>query len=375
MQQHTGQHVLSAAFDRLFGVRTVELSPRRGGVDDRSRARDVAGRDRAPRKPRPNRIVWEDRPVAIRFATAEEAARLPLRKEPARGGHAAADRRRGLRPVGVRRHPRRAHRRDRRHRGRVVGAVQGRAARLEFLCGGRALGGYRVAARRGRRRRAAAVGPAGGTAAADRTACRPRRRHSSGRSSALQTDLARYRAEELAAAAEEVPRRVGGISGRLERRRAWWRWRWTPMHPASRRWPARSSRGRATWWSLVSASGPPVVAAIARSADVTLQAQTLLAALQERSEARRRKGRFCAGWRHERVGGGASWRPRQPQFELSNSIYRRLPPLQFQSCRIGLQDRPGPSCMLLPSSRRVMDLTVRFRSVNLNHSPLDLPHP
>ena len=33
-----------------------------------------------------NRIVWEDRPVTIRFADAEEAARLPLRKEPARGG-------------------------------------------------------------------------------------------------------------------------------------------------------------------------------------------------------------------------------------------------------------------------------------------------
>ena len=33
-----------------------------------------------------NRIVWEDRPVAVRFVTAEEAAALPLRKEPARAG-------------------------------------------------------------------------------------------------------------------------------------------------------------------------------------------------------------------------------------------------------------------------------------------------
>ena len=33
-----------------------------------------------------NRIVWEDRPVAVRFVTAEEAATLPLRKEPARAG-------------------------------------------------------------------------------------------------------------------------------------------------------------------------------------------------------------------------------------------------------------------------------------------------
>ncbi len=33
-----------------------------------------------------NRIVWEDRPVTIRFATAEEAAAMPLRKESARTG-------------------------------------------------------------------------------------------------------------------------------------------------------------------------------------------------------------------------------------------------------------------------------------------------
>jgi alanyl-tRNA synthetase len=33
-----------------------------------------------------NRIVWEDRPVVIRFATEEEAKRLPLRKESLRSG-------------------------------------------------------------------------------------------------------------------------------------------------------------------------------------------------------------------------------------------------------------------------------------------------
>src|SRR5256885_10444900 len=33
-----------------------------------------------------NRVVWENRPVTIRFVSAEEAATLPLRKEPARGG-------------------------------------------------------------------------------------------------------------------------------------------------------------------------------------------------------------------------------------------------------------------------------------------------
>jgi hypothetical protein len=43
--------------------------------------------DLARRRNRRNRIVWEDRPVAIRYATPEkEAAALPLRKEPKREG-------------------------------------------------------------------------------------------------------------------------------------------------------------------------------------------------------------------------------------------------------------------------------------------------
>ena len=33
-----------------------------------------------------NRVVWDDRPVTIRFAAADEAARLPLRKESMREG-------------------------------------------------------------------------------------------------------------------------------------------------------------------------------------------------------------------------------------------------------------------------------------------------
>ena len=49
-------------------------------------AREVTPREIAQAEDEANRIVWEDRPVAVRFATAEEAAALPLRKEPARTG-------------------------------------------------------------------------------------------------------------------------------------------------------------------------------------------------------------------------------------------------------------------------------------------------
>ena len=85
MQQHTGQHVLSAAFVRLFEIATVsfhlgtELSTidltGTPGAEVIARAEDEA-----------NRVVWENRPVSIRFVGAEEAAKLPLRKEPVRGG-------------------------------------------------------------------------------------------------------------------------------------------------------------------------------------------------------------------------------------------------------------------------------------------------
>ncbi len=85
MQQHTGQHVLSAAFDRLFGVRTesFHMGQLASTID---LAREVSEGEIAKAEDDANRIVWEDRPVAIRFATAEEAAAMPLRKESARGG-------------------------------------------------------------------------------------------------------------------------------------------------------------------------------------------------------------------------------------------------------------------------------------------------
>jgi alanyl-tRNA synthetase len=85
MQQHTGQHVLSAAFDRLAQARTdsFHLGTASATID---LARDVtpAAIDRV--EVEANRIVWEDRPVHIRFADAQEAAALPLRKESGRTG-------------------------------------------------------------------------------------------------------------------------------------------------------------------------------------------------------------------------------------------------------------------------------------------------
>lgn len=85
MQQHTGQHVLSAAFHTLVDARTesFHLGAQSATID---LSREVSPAEIARAEREANRIVWEDRPVAIRFADADEAARLPLRKESDRTG-------------------------------------------------------------------------------------------------------------------------------------------------------------------------------------------------------------------------------------------------------------------------------------------------
>src|SRR5688572_10566634 len=85
MQQHTGQHVLSAAFDRLFGVRTesFHMGQQSSTID---LAREVTAAETAAAEDDANRVVWEDRPVSVRFATAGEAAAMGMRKESVRTG-------------------------------------------------------------------------------------------------------------------------------------------------------------------------------------------------------------------------------------------------------------------------------------------------
>ncbi|MGH9253643.1 MAG: alanyl-tRNA editing protein [Vicinamibacterales bacterium] len=85
MQQHTGQHLLSAAFDRLFENPTVSFHM---GADASTidLARDASPADIERAVDAANDVIWEDRPVSIRFVSPTEAARLPLRKDPAREG-------------------------------------------------------------------------------------------------------------------------------------------------------------------------------------------------------------------------------------------------------------------------------------------------
>lgn len=137
MQQHTGQHVLSAAFDRLFGVRT-ESFHMSAATSTIALARDVSATEVAKAEGEANRIVWENRTVHIRFASAEEAAAMPLRKESARTGP--------LRLIDVEDFDLSACGGTHvAHTGAIgIIAVGGwerfrGGARVEFLCGGRAL--------------------------------------------------------------------------------------------------------------------------------------------------------------------------------------------------------------------------------------------
>jgi alanyl-tRNA synthetase len=83
MQQHTGQHLLSAACNRLFENSTVGFHMG-AEVSTIDLAREVPWRDVKRASDLANGAVWEDRSVAVRFVLPEEAA--ALRKDPTREG-------------------------------------------------------------------------------------------------------------------------------------------------------------------------------------------------------------------------------------------------------------------------------------------------
>lgn len=141
MQQHSGQHMLSAAFESACQARTESFHLGTGSstIDlNRVLSPDqiAAAEDEA------NRIVWQDREVRIQFAERGEAAAIALRKESAREGT--------LRLIEVSDFDRSACGGTHVARTGVIGiiAITGwekfkGGTRVEFLCGRRALGRIR----------------------------------------------------------------------------------------------------------------------------------------------------------------------------------------------------------------------------------------
>ncbi len=138
MQQHTGQHVLSAGFERTGNYKTVSfhLGKDASSIDldsDRIGPRQIAeAEDMA------NQVVFEDREVRILFRPAGEASQMDLRKPSERQGD--------VRLIEVEGFDLSACGGTHVSRTGAVGVIAVRkfermkgATRVEFLCGGRAL--------------------------------------------------------------------------------------------------------------------------------------------------------------------------------------------------------------------------------------------
>ncbi len=267
MQQHTGQHVLSAAFDHLLQARTesFHLGSASATID---LSREISPNDIARAEDEANRVVWEDRPVTIRFAGADEAAKMPLRKESARGGT--------LRLIEVDNFDISACGGTHVARTGAIGviAVAGwekfrGGTRLEFICGGRALRGYRalrdtVAASV----RLISVLPAELPAGIERMQAEAK--DAKRRIKDMQSRLAAFEATALADAAETIgPHRVvfAGLDG------------WDPNGLKT---IASAIAGRPGHVAVLLGLPAPCAIVVARSADATVDAGDVLRALTER---------------------------------------------------------------------------------------------
>ena len=149
IQQHTGQHILSQAFVKLFEAPTksfrvldqsceIDVELANPTTEIIERAVELA-----------NNVIWEDRVMTIHNVSAEEAAAMPLRKEPSREGE--------LRLIEIEDFDLTPCGGTHASRTGEVGMIAMRSwvrakglTRIEFAAGMRALGDYRQANRTAR---------------------------------------------------------------------------------------------------------------------------------------------------------------------------------------------------------------------------------
>lgn len=267
MQQHTGQHLLSAALDRLFENPTVSFHM---GTEDSTIdvARDMSPADIERAVEVANEVVWEDRPISIRFVTWEEAITLPLRKDPARAGM--------LRLIEISDFDLSACGGTHVSRTGAVGSIAVLATerhrggmRLTFVCGRRsvrALRGYRDAVAGSVR--VLSVLPADLPAAIERVQVESKGLEKQLRD--LRTELAGHEGRRLAAAASLV----GDVRVVVETLAGW-------DAAALKAVAAAAAAAGPVCAALVSTDSPPSVV-IARSSGVPMEAQVLLRRLTER---------------------------------------------------------------------------------------------
>ena len=86
MQQHSAQHMLSAAFIELFGFQTVSFHLGRDISTIDLAAPSVVARHLDEAERRVNEIIFDDREITVRCGTEEELAREGIRKKVEREG-------------------------------------------------------------------------------------------------------------------------------------------------------------------------------------------------------------------------------------------------------------------------------------------------
>jgi alanyl-tRNA synthetase len=263
MQQHTGQHVLSAAFDKLFQVRTVSfhLGAEVSTID---LACEMKPSEIAAAEAEANRVVWEDRSVTIRYASKEDAAQLALRKESMREGT--------LRLIDVESFDLSACGGTHVARTGGIGVIAVASwerfkggQRLEFLCGGRALRRFGVQRDAlGASVRLLSVLPEELPPAIERlqTDVKDQKRALT----AMQADLSRYQAAEMAAAAETM------AVGRLVLRAV-------DADASGLKTLAAAIASQPGGIAVLVSSSSPALVVVARAGDVSISAQQVVALL------------------------------------------------------------------------------------------------
>jgi alanyl-tRNA synthetase len=82
MQQHSGQHVLSAAFEKLYNFATVSFHMGDDSCTIDLATDSVSAKQLQAAERLANEVIAEDRTVEIRFATPDEARTMGVRKIP-----------------------------------------------------------------------------------------------------------------------------------------------------------------------------------------------------------------------------------------------------------------------------------------------------
>lgn len=90
MQQHTGQHLLSAVFQRHFALPTVSFHLGTDACTIDLRGPEPSEQILEDSERAANQMIFEDRRVCIRYGTAEELSRVGVRKQVDREGNLRA---------------------------------------------------------------------------------------------------------------------------------------------------------------------------------------------------------------------------------------------------------------------------------------------